>query len=188
LSAALTGLVLVLAGCGQSVARGGENAAEHPALGYSASTAPPLAEPVSIPSSTPPHPLPAGLTTSVAAIKAALSGGCWENAHQGNVYGAYDQLFWWYGQCADTVGDQVTVELYPSAAKAKAEARHPTPSTDATAGRYLDGAVLVDVYSWVGSNQVTAELAAVKDLRLVRRSSATTLPHCPGYPNCVSCI
>lgn len=170
LSAGLGALALALAGCGQGVAKGGENAAEHPSLGIFVPTTvgagnmsghPLPSAPVSIPSSKAPSPLPAGLAATVSALESALTGGCWQDSHSGNVYGAYDQLFWWDTQCAGTPGDQVTVELYPSAAKAAAAEHHSSP--DATEARYVDGAVLVDVYS-TSSSTVLAELAAVKGL------------------------
>ena len=89
------------------------------------------------PPSTPPAALPSGLSSTIDDIEHAVTGGCWQDAHYGNVYGAYDQLFWWQGDCGDTVG-QVTVELYPSAKAAKG-----TPITPVDRGvlaRYLEGA------------------------------------------------
>ena len=174
MGAGLAGLALLLAGCGQGVAQGGANAAEHPALGIfvpttvgagniSGHSLPRVS--VSIPSNTPPTPLPAGMTTTVSSVQSALTGGCWQDSHAGNVYGAYNQLFWWYVQCAGTPGAQVTVELYPSAAKAAAAAHHPSP--DATQARYLDGAVLIDVYA-SASSTVLAQLAGVKGLSPVQ--------------------
>ena len=105
---------------------GGENAATHPASGIfvsntvgggniSVKTNPTVA--YQPPPSTPPASVPAGLTTAVADIESVVTGGCWQDAHFGNVYGAYDQFFWWQGGCGDTIG-QVTVELYPTAAAA----------------------------------------------------------------------
>lgn len=176
-------LALGLAGCGVSVAAGGENAATHPATGVFVSPTvgagnvsghPVPPSPLQVPSSTPPKPLPPGLVKTVSSIEAALAGGCWENSHAGNVYGAWDQLFWWQGQCAATVGDQVTVELYPSAAAAAKEAHHPSPALrylygavpDALVARYLDGAVLVDVFQ-SASPAVISDLSALKGLRPV---------------------
>jgi|GEM_PF-1855666 len=166
-------LALALGGCGVGVAAGGENAATHPATGIfvsptvgagNVSGRPQPVVAVHPPSSTPPSPLPVGLQATVAAIKSALSAGCWEDAHAGNLYGAWDQLFWWDGDCATSVGDQVTVELYPSAAKASEEAHHLSP--DALQARYLSGAVLVDVYTSAAPS-VLSELSSVKGLRLV---------------------
>jgi len=158
----VTGLAVVAlaaGGCGAGVAAGGENAAEHPGNGIfvartvgggdvsvTTETVPgqtpvPTFKP---PSSTSPASLPPGLTETVAVVEAAVTGGCWEDARAGNVYGAYDQLFWFQGQCGDAVAG-VTVELYPSSAAAGAAAHH--ESTTALLGRYQDGAVIVDVYS-----------------------------------------
>lgn len=169
----LAGLAFVLAGCGQGVARGGENAAEHPALGIFVPTTvgagnisghPQKPVPVSIPSNRAPARLPAGQAATVAAVQSALPGGCWQNAHAGSVYGAYNQLFWWEGECAGTVGDQVTVELFPSEAKAAAAAHHPSPG--ATAARFLGGGVLVSVFTSAPPS-VLSQLAALKSLKPV---------------------
>jgi hypothetical protein len=166
-------LALALGGCGVGVAAGGENAATHPATGIFVSPTagagnvsghPQPVVQVQVPSSTPPSPLPAGLAATEAAVKSAIRGGCWEDSHAGNFYGAYDQLFWWEGDCATSLGDQVTVELYPSAAKAAAEAHHPSP--DAIQARFISGAVLVDVYS-SASPAVVSELSSVKGLKPV---------------------
>jgi hypothetical protein len=166
-------LALALGGCGVGVAAGGENAATHPATGIFVSPTvgagnvsghPQPVVAVQPPPNTPPSPLPPGLAATESAIKSAISGGCWEDAHAGNFYGAYDQLFWWEGDCATSVGDQVTVELYPSAAKAAAEAHHPSP--DALQARFLSGAVLVDVYT-SASPAVVSELSSVRGLKPV---------------------
>ncbi len=160
---------LGLGGCGVSVAAGGTNAATHPASGIwapstvgagdvSAHTSPTLAfRPLP---NTPPPVLPSGLGQTVAAVRSAVSGGCWEDSHQGNVYGAYDQLFWWQGDCGDTVV-QVTMELYPSVGAASSDAHH--ASVDNLAARYRDGAVTVDVYA-NAPQDVLAELGSVKGL------------------------
>ena len=95
-----------------------------------------------------------------------MTGGCWDNAHSGSVYGAYDQLFWWQGDCGDTFG-QVAVELYPSAAAASSQAHHPV--TSAVLARYLDGPVIVDVYT-------SAPLSVLSQLEAVRGLQAV-----PGY-------
>jgi hypothetical protein len=165
--------VLGLAGCGVGVAAGGQNAATHPATGIFVSPTvgaanvsghPVPSSPLQVPSSTPPASLPPGLVATTAALESALSGGCWQNAHAGDVYGAWDQLFWWEGQCAASVGDQVTVELYSSSQAAAAAAHHASP--DALQARYLDGAVLVDVFT-SASPAVLSEVSGVKGLRPV---------------------
>jgi len=152
LAGAVTAVTLALGGCGVSVAAGGRNAATHPALGIWVSNTV-GGGPVSgegnppanyrAPTSTPPASLPPGLSSTVEAVRAAVSGGCWDDAHQGNVYGAYDQVFWWQGDCGDTIG-QVTVEMYPSAGSARSQAHH--GSANRLLARYVDGAVVVDVY------------------------------------------
>lgn len=159
---------LALAGCGDSVAAGGENAATHPASGiFVARTVggenisepyPTPTVPYLPPSSTPPQPLPAGQSATVAAIEKAVTGGCWEDSHSGDLYGAYDQLFWWQGQCGDTI-DQVTVELYPSVAAATKELHHASDS--ALLDRYQDGPVIVDVFT-VAPLSVLSQLGGVK--------------------------
>ena len=144
---------LALGGCGVSVAAGGANAATHPASGefvsptvggdnVSGSDAP--VPPVQLPASTPPASLPSGLSGTVSALERSLSGGCWQNAHAGSVYGAYDQVFWWQGDCGDTFG-MVDVQLYPTTTAAQHAAHHAV--TSALLDRYIDGAVLVDVYT-----------------------------------------
>lgn len=163
---------LALEGCGVSVAAGGRNAATHPASGVwvsptvgggnvSGGTA--GAVPFQPPPSTPPAAQPTGLSSTIGDIEHVVTGGCWDNAHYGSVYGAYDQLFWWQGDCGDTVG-QVTVELYPSATAAKGEAHHPVPS--GVLARYLDGPVIVDVYTSAPLS-VLSQLGAVKGLQAV---------------------
>jgi hypothetical protein len=170
LAAGFASVSLALAGCGDSVAAGGENASTHPASGIWVSPtvggltvselSPTPTVPYQAPSSTPPRPLPPGLVATVQATQAAVTGGCWQDAHFGNVYGAYDQLFWWQGQCGDTIG-QVTVELYASVAAATANDHHPT--SNALLERYQDGAVIVDVYA-NGPLSVLSELAGVKGM------------------------
>ena len=175
LVAGVTALLLALGGCGESVAAGGRNAATHPASGIwvsntvgggpvSGEGAPPAT--YQVPSSTPPASLPAGLSATVGAVKAAVTGGCWDDAHQGNMYGAYDQVFWWQGDCGDTVG-QVTVEMYPSVHAARSEAHHGAASP--LLARYLDRAVVVDVY-------VSAPLAVLSALGKIKG-----LMPVPGY-------
>ena len=115
------------------------------------------------PSSTPPAALPAGLTSTVTGIQHSVTGGCWDNAGSGSVYGAYDQYFWWQGDCGDTFG-QIAVELYPSAAAAKQQAHHPV--TSAVLARYIDGAVIVDVYTSAPLS-VISQLGEVKGLQAV---------------------
>lgn len=164
---------LALAGCGVSVAAGGENAATNPASGIWESNTVGAANisghaipnvPVSLPPSRPPASVPSGSASTVSALKSAVgSGGCWENAHLGNYYGAYNQWFWWMGQCNDTIA-MVSVELYPSAADAARESHH---STDvAVLERYLDGAVLVSVYGNAPGPVATA-ISRVKGLKPV---------------------
>ncbi|MGH9105396.1 MAG: hypothetical protein ACRDZX_06080 [Acidimicrobiales bacterium] len=165
---------LALGGCGVGVAAGGENAATNPATGIwvsptvggaNVSGHPNHHVGYTLPSNKPPARLPAGLMATKSALQSAVSGGCWEDSHQGNRYGAYDQLFWWQGQCGDTIV-QMTVELYPTARAAAAQAHHPANSdllgyhgatrarlaryysTDsALLARYRDGAVIVNVYN-----------------------------------------
>jgi hypothetical protein len=162
-------VTLALGGCGVSVARGGENAATHPSSGIFVSptvggnTISVVNSPTMTfqpPSSTPPSPLPAGLTSTESAIEPAVTGGCWENSHTGNLYGGYDQLFWWQGDCGDTI-DMVTVELYPTVAKASSEAHHVV--SKALLARYIDGAVIVDVYA-NAPLYVLSQLAGIKGL------------------------
>lgn len=161
--AGMTTAALALAGCGVSVAAGGQNAATHPASGIFESNTvgggnisghPSPTVPLTLPPSTPPSSLAAGLAQAEIDLRAAVTGGCWQDAHLGNVYGAYDQLFWWAGQCADTQV-MITAELYPSAAKASAVAHHPVPTSTYTRyqapttlfARYQDGAMLINVWS-----------------------------------------
>jgi len=164
---------LAVVGCGVSVHAGGENAATHPASAIWVSPTvgsetisehyPTPTVPLQIPSNTPPKTPPAGLGATVKALEPAVTGGCWQDSHEGNLYGAYDQLFWWQGQCGDTI-DQVTVELYPTAAAATAEAHHPT--ANALLYRYQDGAVIVDVYANAPLS-VVPQLSAIKGLTTV---------------------
>jgi len=173
LTAALAAASLTLAGCGVSVQAGGENAATHPASGiWVARTVggenisepyPTPTVPFQFPANTPPKTLPAGLSAAVAAIQTAVTGGCWEDSHEGNLYGAYDQLFWWQGQCGDTV-DEATVELYPTVSAATAQLRHPT--ANALLDRYQDGAVIVDVFANAPLS-VPSQLSAVRGLKAV---------------------
>jgi hypothetical protein len=165
-------IALVAGGCGDSVRAGGENAATHPASGIfvsntvgggNISVQDNPSVPYQPPSSTPPASVPAGLTSTVSQVESAVTGGCWQDAHAGNVYGAYDQFFWWQGDCGDTIG-QVTVELYPTAAAASSNAHHPGPS--ALLARYRDGAVLVDVYTNAPLS-VLSQLGSVKGLASV---------------------
>ncbi len=173
---ALASAAFLVAGCGVSVAGGGENAASHPASGIftsntvgggadvSGEPAPPVT--YTLPNNKPPAVLPSGQTATAKAVEAAVKGGCWEDSHAGDLYGAYDQLFWWQGACGDTVA-QVTVELYPSAAKSRAQDRHPV--SQPLLARFLDGAVLIDVWA-------NAPLSAVTSL-----SSVKGLQALPGY-------
>lgn len=168
---ALASVGLAAAGCGVSVDQGGHNAATHPASGIfvsntvgggadiSAKSSPTVT--YQPPNNKAPSVLPAGLAQTEKAVEAAVTGGCWQDSHQGDVYGAYDQLFWWTGDCGDTVA-QVTVEAFPSAAKAKSEQRHPTSSP--VLARYIDGALLVTVWSNAPLS-VTSALSGVKGLR-----------------------
>lgn len=152
LAGALTA-ALALAGCGDSVAAGGANAAVNPASGIWVSNTigggnisghPNPTVPLTLPASRPPaSPVP-GVAGTISALKSAVTGGCWEDSHAGNLYGAYDQLFWWRGHCGDTQV-MVTAELYPSAAEAASAAGH--PSATGILGRYRDGAVLIDVWA-----------------------------------------
>jgi hypothetical protein len=176
LAVSFAAVAVALSGCGVSVSAGGENAATHPASGiWVARTVggENISEPYPTPtvayqppSSTPPKTLPPGLSATEAAVEKAVTGGCWEDAHQGDVYGAYDQLFWWQGQCGDTIG-QLTMELYPSVAAADMEIDHRTSS--ALLSRYADGAVIVDVYA-------NAPLSALSQLSQVKG-----LKPVPGY-------
>src|SRR5487761_1626999 len=142
-ASALAAASLFIAGCGVSVAAGGNNAATHPASGIftsntvgGADISGPPAAPVAYkaPDNKPPAVLPAGQTATVTAIEGAVKTGCWEDSHAGVLYGGYDQLFWWQGGCDETVA-QVTVELFPSAARATAEERHAV--SQALLARYL---------------------------------------------------
>ncbi len=172
LAAGIATVSVVLGGCGDSVRAGGENAASHPASGIfvsntdgggNISVKSNPAVPYQPPPSTPPASIPTGLTSAVADIESVVTGGCWQDAHFGNVYGAYDQIFWWQGGCGDGIG-QVTVELYPTAAAASAKAHHPGPS--ALLDRYRYGAALVDVYTNAPLS-VLSELGTVNGLRAV---------------------
>ncbi len=73
---------------------------------------------------------------------------------------AYNQNFWFQGDCGDTTA-QVAVEQYATPAAATANAHHPTPT--ALLDRFQDGAILVDVYVNAPSYVLT-ELGAVKGL------------------------
>jgi len=170
LAAGLATVALALAGCGDSVHAGGENAAIHPsnaiwvsptfgAENTSGHKAPPVPPSGPFPAKTPTA-VPAGQVATVSGIQAAVNGGCWQNSGLGNVYGAYNQHFWWLGECGDTTA-QVAVELYPTAANATANAHHPSPTS--LLDRYQDGNVLVDVYS-NAPETVLAQLATVKGL------------------------
>jgi hypothetical protein len=170
LAAGLATVTLVLAGCGDSVHKGGENAAIHPsnaiwvsptvgAENTSGHVGPPIPPSGPFPA-TPPAAVPAGQVKTVTQIQQVVTDGCWQNAGIGNVYGAYDQHFWWMGECGDTTA-QVTVELYPTAAAATAKAHH--PSSTSLLDRYQDGNVLVDVYS-NAPQAVLAQLGAIKGL------------------------
>lgn len=174
----LLGTAALLAGCGVSVAAGGRNAATHPASGIfvlntvggrgavSSRSFPTVT--YQAPKSTPPAQLPAGLTSTLKSIESAVTGGCWQDSHEGNQYGAYDQVFWWMGACGDSLAG-VTVELFPTAAAAKAQAQHSTSS--ALTARYLGGAVLVDV--WTNAPvSVLAQLASVRGLSALPGYSA----------------
>ena len=163
-------VVLALGGCGDSVHAGGENAAVHPssaiwvsptegANNISGHKGPPIPPSGPLPAKTPTA-LPAGQVSTVTHIQSAVNGGCWQNAGLGNVYGAYNQHFWWMGDCRDTTA-QVAVELYPTAATASANAHHPSPTS--LLDRYQDGNVLVDVYS-NAPETVLAQLGTVKGL------------------------
>ena len=168
MAAGLATVALALGGCGDSVHAGGENAAIHPSSGIWVS--PTVgAENISVmlapqpPSAVPGHPADGGAARPghrgdpdpVRRHGRLLAG-----RPYGNVYGAYDQHFWWQGECGDTTA-QVTVELYPTAAAASANAHHPSPSS--LLDRYQDGNVLVDVYS-NAPQTVLAELGTVKGL------------------------
>ena len=168
----LAAAALAMGGCGVSVAAGGSNAATHPASGIwvsptvgggPVSGSPPPNVAFQPPASAPPAALPAGLTSTVNDIQHVVTGGCWDNAHSGSVYGAYDQLFWWQGDCGDTFG-QMAVELYPSAAAAKGQDHHAV--TSAVLARYIDGPVIVDVYTSAPLS-VLSQLGAVKGLQAV---------------------
>jgi hypothetical protein len=164
---------LALAGCGEvSVGAGGENAATHPASGIwesntvgggdvSGHALPSV--PLTLPPSTPPLSLPSGLNAAETALESAVTGGCWQNAHAGDVYGAWDQLFWWQGQCGDTLG-QVTIEVFSSAGAATGSSHHRTST--ALQARFLDGALLIDVWANAPSS-VVAQVASVKGAKAV---------------------
>ena len=169
-AAGLATVALALAGCGDSVHAGGENAAIHPssaiwvsptrgAENISGHVGPPIPPSEPFPAS-PPTAVPPGQVTTVTQVQSVVNGGCWQNAGLGNVYGAYDQHFWWMGDCGDTTA-QVAVELYPTAATATANAHHPSPTS--LLDRYQDGNVLVDVYSNAPQSVLT-QLATVKGL------------------------
>jgi hypothetical protein len=170
LAAGLAAVALLLGGCGESVRQGGENAATHPASGIwvsptdgadniSGHVGPPTPPSGPFPPA-PPTAVPPGQIASVAKIQSAVSGGCWFNSALGNVYGAFDQHFWWMGDCYDSAA-QVAVELYPTAADAAANAHHPSPTSSLE--RFLDGNVLVNVYS-NAPQTVLAQLSGVKGL------------------------
>jgi hypothetical protein len=170
LATGLVAVALALGGCGVSVAFGGQDAAARPASGIWVSPTVGAADisgvtgstvPYRLPPSTPPALLPSGLSATVAVVESAVTGGCWQDAHQGNVYGAYDQLFWWQGQCGDTVG-QVTVELFPTVAAANSAAHHAAASELLV--RDQAGAVLVDVYA-SAPQIVISQLSSVKGLK-----------------------
>ncbi len=171
LAGALTA-ALALAGCGDSVAAGGANAATNPASGIWVSNTvgggnisghPNPTVPVTLPASRPPASAVPGVARTISALKSAVVGGCWEGSGAGNVYGAYGQLFWWKGQCGDTQV-MVTAELYPSAAKASSAATH--PSATGVLGRYQDGAVLIDV--WANAPLSTnAQVAGIRGVKPV---------------------
>jgi hypothetical protein len=165
---------LAAAGCGVSVDQGGRNAATHPASGIFVSNTVGGGGAISTkhavptvtyqpPNNKPPAAVPAGLAQTEKAVEAAITGGCWEDSHQGDVNGAYDQLFWWTGDCGDTVV-QVTAEAFASAAKAKSEERHATSSP--VLARYIDGALLVTVWSNAPLSAVSA-LSGVNGLQAV---------------------
>lgn len=168
LAAGLATVTLALTGCGVSVHRGGENAATNPASGIwvsptdGAGNISGSPEPV-IPTTTLPRPParpPAGQDALVARIQATVTGGCWQNAGVGNVYGAFDQHFWWLGECGDSAA-QVAIELYPNAGRASASAHHPSPTS--LLGRFLGGNVVVNVYP--NASQTTlAQIASVPGL------------------------
>lgn len=173
LAASFAAVSLSLAGCGVSVTAGGENAATHPASGiWVARTVggenvsepyPTPTAPFRQPANVAPKTVPPGLAATEAAVQSAITGGCWEDAHAGNLYGAYDQLFWWQGQCGDTIGE-VTVESYATVAAATAQVHHPT--SNALLDRFQDGAVIVDVFDNAPLS-VLSQLAAIKGLRTV---------------------
>jgi hypothetical protein len=170
LAVGLATVALALGGCGESVHRGGENAATHPASGIwvsptfgaqntSGHVGPPT-PPIGPFPATPPAAVPPGQIATVSRIQQAVTGGCWQNAALGNVYGAYNQHFWWVGGCGATSA-QVALELYPTAAAATANAHHPSPTS--LLDRYISGNVLVDVYSNAPQTAL-AQLSTVKGL------------------------
>jgi hypothetical protein len=120
--------------------------------------------PLTLPPSQAPSSAPGGSGRVLGAVRQALAkGGCWEDAHLGNYYGAYDQWFWWMGQCNDTV-TMASVELYSSASAAARAAHH--ASDTAILARYRAGAVLVDVYG-NAPGSVVAALSHVHGLKPV---------------------
>lgn len=169
---ALISAALALTGCEVSTAGGNRNAATNPASGIFVSNTvgggdvsqrfSPMVS-FRAPSNKAPSPLPAGQTAAVKSVESQLTGGCWENSHVADLYGAYDQIFWWPGTCDDSVAS-VTIELYASAAKARASEQHPASST--LLARYIEGSVLVDVW---GSSETAAVTTfnGLKGLQLV---------------------
>lgn len=164
---------LAAAGCGVSVAKGGENAATHPASGIWVSPTvgagnisghPNVPVRYQPPQSTGPGSSPHHVPAALSKIESAVTGGCWQDSHQGSFYGAYDQVFWWQGDCGDTIA-QVDVEIYPSAAAAAKAAHHGSPA--ALLRRYRDGAALVDVYSNAPFS-VVSQLSGIKGLKPVQ--------------------
>ena len=121
LAGALTA-ALALAGCGDSVAAGGANAATNPASGIWVSNTvgggnisghPNPTVPVTLPASRPPASAVPGVARTISALKSAVVGGCWEGSRAGNVYGAYGQLFWWKGQCGTSAFMGAVYQLRP---------------------------------------------------------------------------
>jgi hypothetical protein len=170
LAAGLATVALALGGCGDSVHQGGENAAIHPSSGIWVSPtfgAENTSGHVGLPTppvgpapATPPVAVPSGQVSAVSRIQLAVTGGCWQNAALGNVYGAYNQHFWTVGGCGATAAD-LALELYPTAAAALANAHHPSP--ESLLDRYIDGNVLVDVYSSAPQTAL-AQLTSVNGL------------------------
>jgi len=170
LVAGLAAVTLAVAGCGDSVHAGGENAATNPSSGIwvsptdganniSGHRGPPIDYRPPVNSASPAS-LPAGQNASIGNIELGVRGGCWQNSGTGNLYGAYDQHFWWQGDCGDTTA-QVAVESYPTVAAASVNAHHPSPTS--LLDRYQDGALLVDVYS-NAPQTVLSQLDTVKGL------------------------